>query len=113
MVARLVWLQGLDRRRAAEALGISENRVAIELLRARSWLRGGTLDRTGPGKTEQDAEDAVVAHTFETFGSFEKANHWLHRPNHVFQGRTPLEVIATDPQAVEIELTRIDHGVYI
>jgi sigma-B regulation protein RsbU (phosphoserine phosphatase) len=39
--------------------------------------------------------------------------HWLHRPNHVFQGRTPLEVIGSNPEAVEIELTRIDHGVYI
>ena len=58
-------------------------------------------------------DDAVLAHAFETFGSPEKANHWLHRPNHVFQGRTPLEVIGSNPQAVEIELTRIDHGVYI
>jgi hypothetical protein len=58
-----------------------------------------------------DAE--VMAHAYETFGSPEKTSHWLHRPNHVFQGRTPLEVIGSDPQAVEIELTRIDHGVYI
>jgi len=56
---------------------------------------------------------AVLAHAYETFGSPEKANHWLHRPNHVFQGRTPLEVVGTDPQSVEIGLTRIDHGVYI
>ena len=56
---------------------------------------------------------AVLAHAHETFGSQEKANHWLRRPNHVFQGRTPLEVVGSDPQAVEIELTRIDYGVYI
>jgi RNA polymerase sigma-70 factor (ECF subfamily) len=58
-------------------------------------------------------DDAVLAHAVDTFGSQEKANHWLRRPNHVFQGRTPLEVIGIDPQSVEIELTRIDHGVYI
>jgi hypothetical protein len=56
---------------------------------------------------------AVLAHAFETFGSREKANHWLRRPNRVFQGRTPLEAVASDPEAVEIELTRIDDGVYI
>ena len=59
------------------------------------------------------ADVAVLAHAHETFGSQEKANHWLRRPNHVFQGRTPLEVLESDPQAVEIELTRIDYGVYI
>jgi uncharacterized protein (DUF2384 family) len=59
--------------------------------------------------------DAVLAlaHAFGTFGSRQKTDHWLHRPNHTFQGRTPLAVIETDPQAVEIELTKIDHGVYI
>jgi len=61
----------------------------------------------------QTRGQAVLAHAFDTFGSHEKANHWLRRPNHVFQSRTPLEVIGSDPEAVEIELTRIDHGVYI
>jgi hypothetical protein len=65
------------------------------------------------GGTSTIGDDAVLAHVFETFGSSEKANHWLHRPNHVFQGRTPLEVIGSNPEAVEIELTRIDYGVYI
>jgi hypothetical protein len=55
----------------------------------------------------------ILTHAAETFGSAEKADHWLNRPNHVFRGRTPLEMLATDPQSVEIELSRIDHGVYI
>jgi RNA polymerase sigma-70 factor, ECF subfamily len=55
----------------------------------------------------------ILAHAAETFGSAEKADHWLNRPNHVFQGRTPRATLATDPQSVEIELSRIDHGVYI
>jgi RNA polymerase sigma-70 factor (ECF subfamily) len=72
-------------------------------------------DTQGPASdgTGGYTDDAVLAHAFDTFGSPEKANHWLHRPNHVFQGRTPLEAIGSDPEAVEIELTRIDHGVYI
>ncbi|MGD0771892.1 MAG: antitoxin Xre/MbcA/ParS toxin-binding domain-containing protein [Candidatus Solibacter sp.] len=55
----------------------------------------------------------VLRHAAETFGSAEKADHWLNRPNHVFQGRTPLEMLAIDPKSVEIELSRIDYGVYI
>jgi Protein of unknown function (DUF2384) len=73
----------------------------------------GLADGTRNGGSSSFGHDAVLAHAFETFGSPEKANHWLHRPNHIFQGRTPLEVIENDPQAVEIELTRIDYGVYI
>lgn len=57
--------------------------------------------------------DSVLAHAFETFGSPEKTDHWLHRPHHIFQRRTPLDAVETDPQAVEIELTKIGHGVFI
>ena len=55
----------------------------------------------------------VREHIFETFGSVQKAEHWLSRPNQVFQGKTPLQVLKSDPEAVEAEITRIDHGVYI
>jgi uncharacterized protein (DUF2384 family) len=73
---------------------------------------GATRDLADVGKKSPTGV-VVTAHAFETFGSPEKAKHWLHRPNHVFQGRTPLEAIESDPQAVEIEFARIDHGVYI
>src|SRR5690242_11494587 len=59
------------------------------------------------------SELALRAHALDTFGSAMKMNHWFNRPNQVFQGRTPLEMMASDPRAVEVELTRIDHGVYI
>lgn len=55
----------------------------------------------------------VREHVFETFGSVQKAEHWLSRLNQVFQGRTPLQALESDPEAVEAEITRIDHGVYI
>jgi uncharacterized protein (DUF2384 family) len=57
--------------------------------------------------------DAVMAHALDTFGSQEKSDRWLHRPNHIFDGKTPLEKLESDPQSVEAELTKIDHGVYI
>jgi len=55
----------------------------------------------------------VEAHALETFGSQAKASHWLNRPNPLFHGKTPQAVIEIDPQCVEAELARIDHGVYV
>jgi DNA-directed RNA polymerase specialized sigma24 family protein len=71
-----------------------------------------------PAVSHQDATSGtpsgpILTHAAETFGTAEKADHWLNRPNHVFQSRTPLEMLAIDPQSVEIELSRIDYGVYI
>jgi len=48
-----------------------------------------------------------------TFGSPEKAQHWMNRPNPLFQGKTPAQVIELDLIQVEAELVRIDHGVYM
>jgi uncharacterized protein (DUF2384 family) len=59
---------------------------------------------------------AILAHAFETFGSADKAWHWLERPNTLFAGSSPLHLLQTDPtqyELVEDELTRIDHGVFV
>ena len=59
---------------------------------------------------------AIVAHALETFGSEEKARHWLERPNALFAGSAPISILQDDPrryELVEDELTRIDHGVFI
>jgi hypothetical protein len=37
----------------------------------------------------------------------------MNRPNPLFQGKTPRQVIEFDLVAVEAELVRIDHGVYM
>jgi len=55
----------------------------------------------------------VEAHALDTFGSAKKAEHWLSRPNRVFQGETPRQIIKVDPSAVEAALIRIVHGVYL
>ncbi|MBL8294231.1 MAG: DUF2384 domain-containing protein [Bryobacterales bacterium] len=62
----------------------------------------------GPEVTAQSVE----AHALETFGSAAKAEHWLNRPNPLFQGQTPRQVIQANPSTVEAALVRIDHGVY-
>jgi uncharacterized protein (DUF2384 family) len=61
----------------------------------------------------QITRESVSAHALETFGSSEKAQHWLNRPNPLFQGKTPAEVVKIDPMLIEAELVRIDHGVYM
>ncbi|MBV9678984.1 MAG: DUF2384 domain-containing protein [Acidobacteriaceae bacterium] len=58
----------------------------------------------------------IVAHAFETFGSEEKAWHWLERTNPLFAGAAPIDILQTDPsryELVEDELTRIDYGVFV
>jgi uncharacterized protein (DUF2384 family) len=56
---------------------------------------------------------SIAAHALATFGSLEKAHHWMNRPNPLFQGKTPAQAIESDLVEVEAELVRIDHGVYI
>jgi uncharacterized protein (DUF2384 family) len=55
----------------------------------------------------------VLAHAADTFGSRPNANAWLNRPNRVFGNQTPLQILTQDPEAVEQELVRIDHGIYL
>jgi uncharacterized protein (DUF2384 family) len=56
--------------------------------------------------------DQVRAHALDTFGDEWKATHWFNRPSHLFGGRTPAEVLETDPESVDVELGRIDHGIF-
>ncbi len=58
----------------------------------------------------------IIAHAFETFGSEEKAWHWLERPNGLFAGAAPIDILQTDParyELIEDELMRIDYGVFV
>ena|SRR5271165_642075 len=55
----------------------------------------------------------VLAHAVDTFGSRPNANAWLHRPNRMFANQTPLQILTEDPAAVEEELVRIDHGMFV
>ena len=84
---------------------------------------GGALLNSEPPYSANAAEESQVErsmtsqqvreHVLETFGSAAKADHWLNRPNHLFEGKTPLQMLEVDPIVVDDELTRIDHGVYI
>jgi uncharacterized protein (DUF2384 family) len=64
------------------------------------------------GHCDEISPDSVAAHALATFGSPEKARHWMNRANPLFRGKTPAQVIQFDLVGVEAELVRIDHGVY-
>jgi uncharacterized protein (DUF2384 family) len=67
-----------------------------------SRRRGGGISR-----------ESVNAHALATFGSQEKAQHWMNRPNPLFDGKSPAQVVEFNLVGVEAELVRIDHGVYM
>ncbi len=59
------------------------------------------------------SRQSVNAHALATFGSPKKAQHWMNRPNPLFDGKSPAQVIEFNLVGVEAELVRIDHGVYM
>ena len=61
----------------------------------------------------QPLQEHLLSHALETFGSAEKARHWMNRPNPLFDGKKPSQVLVKEPERVEVELVRIDHGVYV
>jgi len=64
-------------------------------------------------RNKAPSRESIAVHALDTFGSPEKASHWMNRPNPLFQGKAPVEMIEFDIVGVEAELVRIDHGVYI
>ncbi len=56
----------------------------------------------------------VVAQTDVVFGNQEKAMSWLRHPLQRFEGKTPIEMLATDvgSRLVEEALVQIDEGFY-
>jgi putative toxin-antitoxin system antitoxin component (TIGR02293 family) len=57
----------------------------------------------------------VTAKAEQVFGEPERAWRWLRKPKHRFDGRTPVEMLATDAGArlVEEMIGQIDHGMFV
>jgi len=55
---------------------------------------------------------AVWLYALRLFGQREKALTWMATPLPELGGRTPEQVIAQDPDAVEAILDRIQYGVF-
>jgi len=100
---------------------VARRRRLLDYLRTRSPQRYKALVASlgiRDAARERDSKDqkitvkALEAHALDTFGSKEKAQHWMNRPNAMFQGKSPRDFVQVDPGLVEAELVRIDHGVY-
>ena len=106
-------IRDVSSRRASLGLPAREGFTVSELdalLKAIDSEIVGWIDR-GVAQDKLDAIGRVIAHAAETFGSARKAERWLKRPNRLLDSR-PLDRIEHDPQAIDDELIRIDHGVY-
>jgi len=56
----------------------------------------------------------ILAHATEVFGSRSEAEKWLEQPVMAFEGRKPIDLLATSVgvELVENHLTRLEYGVY-
>jgi uncharacterized protein (DUF2384 family) len=114
----------MSRSEKSRVLGGKTSAGIAEEAPAKNGKRGSALLNVRPSRRKKRpnveaparrilSPESVSEHARATFGSVEKAQHWMNRPNPLFQGKTPLEVMQTDPVGVEAELVRIDHGVYV
>lgn len=56
----------------------------------------------------------ILAHAADVFGSRSEAEKWLEQPVMAFEGRKPIDLLATSVgvELVENHLTRLEYGVY-
>lgn len=97
------------------ALGDSRALMTVLDVPTRTLARRKHNRRLGPGESDRLARvGRIAAVATATLGSEEKAGRWLQKPNRALGGAAPLEYLATDIGAAQIEqlLGRIAHGVY-
>jgi hypothetical protein len=100
-----------SRKKLAPALGANNSRTAASATKRVPYRYSAVFP--ADLALQKISPESVAVHALSTFGSKEKAQHWLNRPNPLFQGKTPNQVMRTNAVAVEAELLRIDHGVYV
>jgi putative toxin-antitoxin system antitoxin component (TIGR02293 family) len=82
---------------------------------ARTIVRRKSANRLNQAESDRLARLArITALAEEVFEDKDSALRWLHKPNRYLDGRSPLDLMETDPGAEEIRqmLGRIDAGVY-
>jgi putative toxin-antitoxin system antitoxin component (TIGR02293 family) len=96
----------VERKTLAKVVGISDRTLSRRL------ANGSRLSAEESDRTMRVAR--VFAQAKDTFGTKEKASHWLQSPNRALRGDVPLELLDTDAgaQSVQTILLRIDYGVY-
>lgn len=101
--------------RVAESVGMTPQELGVEVLH----ISRRTLSRRrGQGRLPSDESDRlyrlarVVAHAIDVFEDPERASDWLKRPLVALGGSSPIDLLATDAGAREVDdvLGRIEFG---
>jgi putative toxin-antitoxin system antitoxin component (TIGR02293 family) len=97
---------GVDKKRLAAILGISERTLSRRL------ASDQRLTRDESDRTMRLAR--IFAKAEDTFGRPEKAARWMQTPNLALGDEVPLELLDTDAGARTVEevLYRIDYGMF-
>ncbi|MGM0576477.1 MAG: type II RES/Xre toxin-antitoxin system antitoxin [Myxococcota bacterium] len=99
----------------AEAVGMTPQDLGAEVLHI---SRRTLTRRRGRGRLPADESDRlyrlarIVAHAVDVFEDTQRASAWLKRPNVTLGGSPPMDLLATDAGAREVDdvLGRIEFG---
>lgn len=119
-VLRAFYVEGRYKTEICETFGISIPYFRVLVSRVKLEFRSA-LERTAKPLPDSQAgsvgrpvtKKSVADHALATFGTRKKTDHWMNRPNPLFDGKAPAQVLESDADSVEAELVRIDHGVYV
>ena len=99
----------------ANEAGVSlDDLVEFGVIPRRTWTHSRQNQRFTPTQSARLARFfRIHQRAKSTFGSEDKAMHWLRRPTRPLQGHAPVGLLDTEEGArlVEDLLTRIDHGI--
>lgn len=105
-----------------QVTGLSEQQMALVVGISRRTLSRRIQQATTDSSTRLTAAQSdrlyrlarIVARAVEVFGDQVEAKQWLNEPKLALNGRSPLEVISTEPgvEQVDIMLGRIEHGIF-
>ena len=99
-----------------QRLGFSKDEIHAIVAPRRTFER--RIEKNQPlSQTEADRVfrlERVAAHAERVFGSAEKAHRWLRKPCRALGGLVPIELLASETGAYQIEeeLHAIDHGMF-
>jgi len=105
-IASLAEDLSIERTTLARVVGTSDRKFSVRL------ASGSRLSADESKRVARIAR--VVAKSVDTFGTLEKASHWLNGSNRALGGQVPLDLLRADEGAQEVEtiLGRIDYGLY-
>lgn len=110
-IARIKQVTGLSEQQMAEVVGISRRTLSRRIQQATT----DSSTRLTAAQSDRLYRLArIVARTVEVFGDELEAKQWLNEPKLALNGRSPLEVVSTEPgvEQVDIMLGRIEHGIF-